>query len=152
MCCAVTAALPVQVGNRGTGQWGLWVPVSTKLPQLCCAPEGDVVRVLADVAPRTPLYAVLPQPLGLTVSGSSLEGHTPTGGGGLGDSRTPGMGQGFPSSSFLQFTLRNRNTPLTLTRRGLVLAPDKGFDPYKDTQVGTSSPRLVTATSQSTGA
>ncbi|NXR35121.1 CDHR4 protein, partial [Zosterops hypoxanthus] len=98
------------------------------------SPEGDVVRVLADVAPRTPLYAVLPQPLGLTVSGSSLEGHTPTGGGGLGDSRTPGMGQGFPSSSFLQFTLRNRNTPLTLTRRGLVLAPDKGFDPYKDTQ------------------
>ncbi|XP_064012484.1 cadherin-related family member 4 isoform X2 [Pogoniulus pusillus] len=26
--------------------------------------EGDVVQVLADVAPRTPLYAVLPQPLG----------------------------------------------------------------------------------------
>ncbi|XP_033921747.1 cadherin-related family member 4 [Melopsittacus undulatus] len=25
--------------------------------------EGDVVRVLADVAPRTPLYAVMPQPL-----------------------------------------------------------------------------------------
>ncbi|XP_059712184.1 cadherin-related family member 4 [Haemorhous mexicanus] len=61
--------------------------------------EGDVVQVLADVAPRTPLYTVLPQPLG-----------------------------------GLTFTLRNRNTPLTLTRRGLVLAPDNGFDPSKDTQ------------------
>ncbi|NXB04655.1 CDHR4 protein, partial [Cnemophilus loriae] len=70
--------------------------------------EGDVVQVLADVAPRTPLYAVLPQPLG---------GLT-----------------GFPSPSFLQFRLRNHNTPLTLTRRGLVLAPDNGFDPSKDTQ------------------
>ncbi|NWT58868.1 CDHR4 protein, partial [Erythrocercus mccallii] len=70
--------------------------------------EGDVVQVLADVAPRTPLYAVLPQPLG---------GLT-----------------GFPSPSFLQFRLRNHNTPLTLTRRGLVLAPDHGFDPCKDTQ------------------
>ncbi|NXT68460.1 CDHR4 protein, partial [Chaetops frenatus] len=70
--------------------------------------EGDVVQVLADVAPRTPLYAVLPQPLG---------GLT-----------------GFPSPSFLQFSLRNHNTPLTLTRRGLVLAPNKGFDPSKDTQ------------------
>ncbi|NWW34745.1 CDHR4 protein, partial [Panurus biarmicus] len=70
--------------------------------------EGDVVQVLADVAPRTPLYAVLPQPLG---------GLT-----------------GFPSPSFLQFRLRNHNTPLTLTRRGLVLAPDNGFHPSKDTQ------------------
>ncbi|NXY39079.1 CDHR4 protein, partial [Pomatorhinus ruficollis] len=71
--------------------------------------EGAVVEVPADVAPRTPLYAVLPQPLGgLTVS--------------------------FPSLSFLQFRLRNHNTPLTLTRRGLVLAPDNGFDPHKDTQ------------------
>ncbi|NXR77645.1 CDHR4 protein, partial [Pycnonotus jocosus] len=70
--------------------------------------EGDVVQVLADVAPRTPLYAVLLQPLG---------GLT-----------------GFPSPSFLQFRLRNHNTPLTLTRRGLVLAPDNGFDPCKDTQ------------------
>ncbi|XP_050835499.1 cadherin-related family member 4 [Serinus canaria] len=61
--------------------------------------EGDVVQVLADVAPRTPLYAVLPQPL-----------------------------------SGLTFRLRNRNTPLTLTRRGLVLAPDNGFDPSKDAQ------------------
>ncbi|NWR41669.1 CDHR4 protein, partial [Regulus satrapa] len=73
--------------------------------------EGDVVQVLADVAPRTPLYAVLPQPLaGLRV------------------------GQGLPSPFFLQFRLRNHNTPLTLTRRGLVLAPDNGFDPSKDTQ------------------
>ncbi|NXA72004.1 CDHR4 protein, partial [Thryothorus ludovicianus] len=71
--------------------------------------EGDVVQVLADVAPRTPLYAVLPQPLGgLTV---------------------------FPSPSFLQFRLRNHNTPLTLTHRGLVLAPDNGFNPSKDTQI-----------------
>ncbi|NWY97556.1 CDHR4 protein, partial [Loxia curvirostra] len=76
--------------------------------------EGDVVQVLADVAPRTPLYAVLPQPLGgLTVSGTSL-GATPP------EKRA--------------FRLRNRNTPLTLTRRGLVLAPDNGFDPSKDTQ------------------
>ncbi|NXK38582.1 CDHR4 protein, partial [Piprites chloris] len=60
---------------------------------------GDVVQVLADVAPRTPLYAVLPQPLG-----------------------------------GLTFRLRNHDTPLTLTRRGLVLAPDNGFDPSKDTQ------------------
>ncbi|NWH36328.1 CDHR4 protein, partial [Chloropsis hardwickii] len=101
--------------------------------------EGDVVQVLADVAPRTPLYAVLPQPLGgLTVSGSSLGGHTPREGSSLGDSRTPAMeewGRGSRSSaSFLQFRLQNRNTPLTLTRRGLVLAPDNGFDPSKDTQ------------------
>ncbi|XP_051649131.1 cadherin-related family member 4 [Manacus candei] len=61
---------------------------------------GDVVQVLADVAPRTPLYAVLPQPLG-----------------------------------GLMFRLRNHDTPLTLTRRGLVLAPDNGFDPSKDTQM-----------------
>ncbi|KAM9227002.1 cadherin-related family member 4 [Leptosomus discolor] len=60
---------------------------------------GDVVQVLADVAPRTPLYAVLPQP---------LDG--------------------------LMFRLRNHNTPLTLTRRGLVLAPVGGFDPSKVTQ------------------
>ncbi|NXG26015.1 CDHR4 protein, partial [Grallaria varia] len=67
---------------------------------------GDVVQVPADVAPQTPLYAVLPQPLvGLTVSGCS-----------------PG-------------TLRNHSTPLMLTRRGLILAPDNGFDPSKDTQM-----------------
>ncbi|NWV61029.1 CDHR4 protein, partial [Malurus elegans] len=75
--------------------------------------DGDVVQVRADVAPRTPLYAVLPQPLGgLTV-----------------------MLQGFPSPSSLQFRLRNHNTPLKLTHRGLVLAPDNGFDPSKDTQM-----------------
>ncbi|XP_054694308.1 cadherin-related family member 4 isoform X1 [Grus americana] len=69
----------------------------------CDAPfasaEGDVVWVLADVAPRTPLYAVLLQPLG-----------------------------------GLTFRLRNHNTPLTLTRHGLVLAPASGFDRSKDTQ------------------
>ncbi|NXI98735.1 CDHR4 protein, partial [Psophia crepitans] len=61
--------------------------------------EGDVVWVLADVAPWTPLYAVLPQPLG-----------------------------------GLTFRLQNHNTPLTLTHRGLVLAPASGFDRSKDTQ------------------
>ncbi|NWV26257.1 CDHR4 protein, partial [Origma solitaria] len=74
--------------------------------------EGDVVQVLVDVAPRTPLYAPWRQ-------------------------QKPGCGevrQGFPSSFSLQFRLRNHNTPLTLTRRGLVLAPDNGFDPSKDTQ------------------
>ncbi|NWI96635.1 CDHR4 protein, partial [Pitta sordida] len=70
--------------------------------------EGDVVQVLADVAPRTRLYTVLPQILG---------GLT-----------------GFPSPSSLQFRLRNHSTPLTLTSRGLVLAPDNGFQPSKDTQ------------------
>ncbi|OXB78653.1 UNVERIFIED_CONTAM: hypothetical protein H355_002618 [Colinus virginianus] len=34
----------------------------------------------------------------------------------------------------LMFQLRNRGTPLTLTPRGLVLAPDGGFSPSKDTQ------------------
>ncbi|NWV51480.1 CDHR4 protein, partial [Daphoenositta chrysoptera] len=91
----------------------LFVQVTTGQVLRCDTPfasaEGDVVQVLADVAPRTPLYAVLPQPLG---------GLT-----------------GFPSPSFLQFRLRNHNTPLTLTRRGLVLAPDNGFDPSKDTQM-----------------
>ncbi|NXA04976.1 CDHR4 protein, partial [Sapayoa aenigma] len=73
--------------------------------------EGDIVQVLADVAPRTRLYAVLPQILGeLTVR------------------------QGFPSPYSLQFRLRNHNTPLTLTHRGLVLAPDNGFQPSKDIQ------------------
>lgn len=68
------------------------MPVSTELSQLYCAPEGDVVQVLADVAPRTPLYAVLLQPLGgLTVSGGSLGGHTPVEESSLGDSRTLDM-------------------------------------------------------------
>ncbi|NXB68685.1 CDHR4 protein, partial [Struthidea cinerea] len=90
----------------------LFVRVTTGQVLRCDTPfasaEGDVVQVLADVAPRTPLYAVLRQPLG---------GLT-----------------GFSSPSFLQFRLRNHNTPLRLTRRGLVLAPDNGFDPSKDTQ------------------
>ncbi|NXJ23926.1 CDHR4 protein, partial [Dicrurus megarhynchus] len=90
----------------------LFVRVTTGQVLRCDTPfvsaEGDVVQVLADVAPRTPLYAVLRQPLG---------GLT-----------------GFSSPSFLQFRLRNHNTPLTLTRRGLVLAPDNGFDPIKDSQ------------------
>ncbi|XP_032927601.1 cadherin-related family member 4 isoform X4 [Catharus ustulatus] len=100
--------------------------------------EGDVVQVLADVAPRTPLYAVLPQPLGgLTVSGNSLGDHTPTEGSSLGDSRTPGMEEWDRGSHYppFQFRLRNHNTPLMLTRRGVVLAPDNGFDPSKDTQM-----------------
>ncbi|NXC64911.1 CDHR4 protein, partial [Aleadryas rufinucha] len=96
----------------------LFVRVTTGQVLRCDTPfasaEGDVVQVLADVAPRTPLYAVLPQPLG----GLMVR-----------------MGQGFPSPSFLQFRLRNHNTPLTLSRRGLVLAPDNGFDPSKDTQM-----------------
>ncbi|KAM6301160.1 cadherin-related family member 4 [Aegotheles albertisi] len=37
--------------------------------------------------------------------------------------------------SGLTFRLRNHDTPLVLTRRGLVLAPDGGFDPSKDTQM-----------------
>ncbi|NXJ78284.1 CDHR4 protein, partial [Trogon melanurus] len=69
---------------------------------------GDVVRVLADVAPRTALYAVLPQRLG---------------------------GLTFPPPISLQFRLRNHDTPFTLTRRGLVLAPASGFSPSKDTQM-----------------
>ncbi|XP_030357173.1 cadherin-related family member 4 isoform X3 [Strigops habroptila] len=79
----------------------VWVTAGEVLH--CDAPfasaEGDVVRVPADVAPRTPLYAVMPQPLG-----------------------------------GLTFRLRNHNTPLVLTRQGLVLAPAGGFDPSKDTQ------------------
>ncbi|KAM9374508.1 cadherin-related family member 4 [Phaethornis superciliosus] len=62
--------------------------------------EGAVVQVAADVAPRTPLYSVLP--------GSRGE---------------------------LTFRLQNHDTPLMLTRRGLVLAPDNGFDPIKETQM-----------------
>ncbi|NXP07254.1 CDHR4 protein, partial [Thinocorus orbignyianus] len=68
---------------------------------------GDVVQVSADVKSQAPLYVVLPQPLGgLTVSGGC-----------------PG------------FRLRNQDTPLTLTHRGLVLAPAGGFNRSKDTQM-----------------
>ncbi|NXJ51321.1 CDHR4 protein, partial [Spizaetus tyrannus] len=79
---------------------------------------GDVVQVLADVAPRMPLYAVLPQPLGgLTVSGGCPGDPQPR-------KQEQPWGQ-----------LRNHDTPLTLTRRGLVLAPARGFDPSNDTQI-----------------
>lgn len=47
-----------------------------------------------------------------------------------------------PPPVSLQFRLRNHDTPLTLTRWGLVLAPAGGFDPSNDTQVGTSVLRL----------
>ncbi|NXL11981.1 CDHR4 protein, partial [Mesembrinibis cayennensis] len=88
----------------------LFVRVTAGQTLRCDAPfastGGDVVQVLADVAPWTPLYVVLPQPLGgLMVSGSC-----------------PG------------FRLRNHDTPLTLTRRGLLLAPASGFNLSKDTQ------------------
>ncbi|NXE12868.1 CDHR4 protein, partial [Lophotis ruficrista] len=119
----------------------LFVRVTAGRALRCDAPfasmEGDVVRVSADVAPRTPLYAVLPQPLGgLTVSGPAA----PMSRSSLGDDRTPGVegGTGAPTllspPISLQFRLRNRDTPLTLTRRGLVLAPAGGFDPSADTQ------------------
>ncbi|NXS14868.1 CDHR4 protein, partial [Neodrepanis coruscans] len=96
-------------------EW-LFVRVSVGQVLRCDTPffsaEGDVVLVLADVAPRTRLYTVLPQFLGgLTV-----------------------RGQGFPLPSSLQFRLLNHNTPLTLTRQGLVLAPDNGFNPSKSIQ------------------
>ncbi|XP_061202962.1 cadherin-related family member 4 isoform X2 [Neopsephotus bourkii] len=52
--------------DRVEKQLFVWVKEGQGLR--CDAPftsaEGDVVRVLADVAPRTPLYAVMPQPLG----------------------------------------------------------------------------------------
>ncbi|NXK50574.1 CDHR4 protein, partial [Chauna torquata] len=91
----------------------LFIRVTAGRALRCDAPfasaGGDVVRVPADVAPRAPLYTVLPQPLGgLTVSA------------GCPGSRSP---------------RRNHGTPLTLTRRGLVLAPAGGFDPSKDTQM-----------------
>ncbi|XP_074008624.1 cadherin-related family member 4 [Numenius arquata] len=81
----------------------LFVQVTAGQVLRCDAPfastGGDVVRVSADVAPRTPLYVVLPQPLG-----------------------------------GLTFRLQNQDTPLTLTHRGLLLAPAGGFNPSKDTQ------------------
>ncbi|KAM9276671.1 cadherin-related family member 4 [Morus bassanus] len=81
----------------------LFVQVMAGQVLRCDAPfaraGGDVVQVLADTAPQTPLYAVLPQPLG-----------------------------------GLMFRLRNHDTPLTLTRQGLVLAPASGFNPSKDKQ------------------
>ncbi|NXG78038.1 CDHR4 protein, partial [Baryphthengus martii] len=101
----------------------LFVRVTTGQVLHCDIPfasaEGDMVQVLADVAPQTPLYAVLPQPLGgLTVSCSC-----------------PGSLQTLQAGAALGFRLRNHDTPLTLTRRGLVLAPANGFNSRKDTQV-----------------
>lgn len=129
------------------GQQGSWVPAGTGLPQSCCAAAGDVVQVLADVAPWTPLYAVLPQPLGgLTVSDGCP--GIPTSRSSLGDGRTlsveawTGVPTLLPLPVSPQFRLRNHDTPLVLTRRGLVLAPAGGFEPSKDTQVGSSVPRL----------
>ncbi|NXK77611.1 CDHR4 protein, partial [Amazona guildingii] len=117
----------------------VWVTAAQVLH--CDAPfastEGDVVQVLADVAPRTPLYAVMPQPLGgLTVSGVCPGGHNlplqqPWG---CRNPRHGGGGQGLPPPISLQFRLRNHNTPLVLTNQGLVLAPAGGFDPSKGTQ------------------
>ncbi|NXU80216.1 CDHR4 protein, partial [Oreotrochilus melanogaster] len=76
--------------------------------------EGAVIQVSADVAPQTPLYHVLPGSLGeLTV-------------------RAPSP---LPLPVALQFRLQNHDTPLTLTRRGLVLVPDNGFDHIKETQM-----------------
>ncbi|NXS98076.1 CDHR4 protein, partial [Jacana jacana] len=91
----------------------LFVQVMAGQVLRCDAPfasmGGDVVQVSADVTPRTPLYLVLPQPLGgLTVSG------------------------GCPGVPLPR--LRNQDTPLMLTHRGLVLAPARGFNPSKDTQ------------------
>ncbi|NWX81290.1 CDHR4 protein, partial [Alca torda] len=96
----------------------LFVQVTAGHVLRCDAPftstGGDVVRVSADVAPRTPLYVVLPQPLGgLTVSEVATLLLLPVS---------------------LQFRLRNQDTPLMLTHRGLVLAPAGGFNPSKDTQ------------------
>ncbi|KAK4815108.1 hypothetical protein QYF61_015591 [Mycteria americana] len=64
----------------------------------------------------------------------------PTSRSSLGDSGTLGVEVGTDVPTLLalpvslQFRLRNHDTPLALTRRGLVLAPASGFDPSKDTQ------------------
>ncbi|NXN93144.1 CDHR4 protein, partial [Rhinopomastus cyanomelas] len=99
-------------GENEVEEW-LFVYVTVGQALRCDTPfastRGDTVRVSADVAPRTPLYAVLPQPLSrLMVSGGC--------------------------SQTLAFRLQNHDTPLILTRRGLVLAPASGFDLTKDTQ------------------
>lgn len=66
----------------------------------------------------------------------------------LEDGGTLGMEEGTEVATLLllpvslQFRLRNQDTPLTLTHRGLVLAPAGGFNPSKDTQVGINVPRL----------
>ncbi|NWW47731.1 CDHR4 protein, partial [Pedionomus torquatus] len=105
-CDAPFASTGRRCRAEGAGWQEPWVPASTGVLWPYCVAGGDVVEVSADVMPRTPLYVVLPQPLGgLTVSGSC-----------------PG------------FRLRNPDTPLMLTHRGLVLAPAGGFSPSKDTQ------------------
>ncbi|NXJ36989.1 CDHR4 protein, partial [Ciconia maguari] len=106
----------------------LFVRVTVGQVLRCDAPfasaEGDMVQVLADTAPRTPLYAVLPQPLGgLTVSGGCPRVLQP-----------PQAGAALGTVGPRAWRLRNHDTPLALTRRGLVLAPASGFDPSKDTQ------------------
>ncbi|NXT56524.1 CDHR4 protein, partial [Pluvianellus socialis] len=114
-CDAPFASVGRSQGAAGAGWWEPWVPAGTGFPWLCCAAGGDVVRVPADVAPWTPLYVVLPQPLGgLTVK--------------FPDFLT------FLLPVSLQFRLQNQDTPLTLTQRGLVLAPASGFQPSGDTQ------------------
>lgn len=119
-----------------TGWLFVWVLAGQVLR--CDAPfasaGGDVVRVPADVAPRAPLHAVLPQPLGgLTVSARSSRPLSPASG---------SHPWGWLCAVPLQFRLRTEGTPLTLTPRGLVLAPTSGFSPSRDTQVGTSIPVL----------
>ncbi|NWR80866.1 CDHR4 protein, partial [Centropus unirufus] len=90
----------------------VWVTVGLRCDPPFASAEGDVVWVPADVAPRTPLYAVLPRPLGgVTVSGGCPQ---------------PLQG-GLTSHG-------NHDTPLTLTRQGLVLAPASGFDRSEDNQ------------------
>ncbi|NXW53537.1 CDHR4 protein, partial [Eurystomus gularis] len=108
-----TLTLRAACPNEEEVEQQLFVQVTMGQVLRCDTPfasaEGDVVQVLADVAPRTPLYAVLLQPLGgLMVSGSC------------------------PRSLW---KLRNHDTPLTLTRQGLVLAPADGFNSSKDTQM-----------------
>ncbi|NXV96394.1 CDHR4 protein, partial [Calonectris borealis] len=124
----------------------LFVRVTAGQVLRCDAPfasaGGDVVQVLADTAPRTPLYAVLPQPLGgLTVSGGCPRVPQPPQAEAALGTVGPWAWRGgtevpplllLPVS--LQFRLQNDDTPLTLTHQGLVLAPLDGFDTSQDTQ------------------
>ncbi|XP_053932908.1 cadherin-related family member 4 isoform X2 [Cuculus canorus] len=131
--------------GEGVVEKTLFVQVTAGQVLPCDAPfasaEGDVVQVLADVAPRMPLYAVLPQLLGgLRVSASCPMCPQPVQAGasvGMVGPQVQG-GTGIPSllppSACQQFRLRNHNTPLTLTHQGLVLAPAGGFDRSEDNQ------------------
>ncbi|NXE85134.1 CDHR4 protein, partial [Cochlearius cochlearius] len=117
-----TLTLRVACPGEDEEEERLFVRVTAGQALRCDAPfasaAGVVVQVPADVAPWTPLYAVLPQPLGgLMVSGGC---------------RVPTL---LPLPVSPQFRLRNHDTPLVLTRRGLVLAPAGGFKPSKDTQM-----------------